>query len=511
MSREHVRNGDTTTVTRVRVAVGDRRGDWRSRPHAHSFDPMTLLRLAPIAAFGVLAACTGDRPAAPVRPSAPLVAPTAPAAPLSRFAVPLDYDVTPVLGIVERVVPRTFGSLDEVHQIGDDARKHYAFSATRAPFVATIAGADVHLRTTLAYAARGFFRTPLGATVRAGCGSDADPAKRPHVVVELVTPLTLSPNWHLHSAARLATLAPASSAPVDRCRVGIINYDVTDRVIDAARQGLTSQLPNIDRKVAGVDLTGQATGWWRALNRPIRLTDGVWLLLGPQALRVGRVGGAGHLLTVDAGLDAYPKIVTGPEPQVTPSVLPRLAHDVKATGFEVLLEGVVDYATASRAVTNAVRGRSVTEAGHTIAIGAVNAAPGDSGRLVLTVTFTGDAQGTLRLVGTPRLDAARAQADVPDLDYDLRTDSRLVEAVVWLRSDALRTLLRERARVPLAPALDRGRTLLLSGMNRTIADVLTLSATVDSVSVHGLYVTQAGLVVQAGASGHARASVRQKR
>ena len=459
----------------------------------------------------VFAACTRDRGSTPVRASAPVTAPVAPAAPVSRFAVPLDYDVTAVLGIVERVVPKTFGSLDDVHQIGDDARKHYAFSAMRAPFVATIDGAEVHLRTTLAYAARGFFRTPLGATLRAGCGADDDPAKRPHVVVELVTPLTLSPNWHLRSTARLARLAAASTAPTDRCRVGIINYDITDRVIDAARQGLTSQLPNIDRKVAGVDLTGQATGWWRALNRPIRLTDGVWLLLGPQTLRVGRVGGSGHILTVDAGLDAFPKIVTGVEPQVAESPLPPLAHNVKSTGFEVLLEGAVDYATASRAVTNAVRGRSVTQAGHTITIGAVEAAPADSGRVALTVAFTGDAHGTLRLVGTPRLDSARAQADVPDLDYDLHTDSRLIDAVVWLRSDALRQLFRDRARVPLAPALDRGRELLLSGLNRTIADVLTLSATVDTVSVHGLYVTQAGLVVQAGASGHARASVRQKR
>jgi hypothetical protein len=122
-------------------------------------------------------------------------------------------------------------------------------------------------------------------------------------------------------------------------------------------------------------------------------------------------------------------------------------------------------------------------------------------------------------VGTPRVDdgGARArgpggvQAVVPDLDYDLTTDSPLINAYAWLRSDALRTLFRERAHLPVAPALDRGRTLLLGGLNRTIGGVLTLSATVDSVAVHGVYVTAAGLVVQAGASGHARASVRQPR
>lgn len=467
-----------------------------------------------VGVVGVLAlACTRDRPAPP-RPAGPatIAPPAPPAVPLSRFALPLTYDVTPVLGIVERVVPRTFGSLDSVHQIGNDSRKRYAYVATRGPFVASIDGAAVHLRTTLAYAARGYYRTPIGATLQAGCGGRGDDGgARPRVVVDLVAPLTLASDWHLRSASRLERLAPASAGPADRCRVGLINLDVTDRVVDAARRALVAHLPDIDRKVAGVDLTPQAIGWWRALNQPIHLTDRVWLLLGPQALRVGAVGGTGHELTVEAGLDAYPKIVTGPAPRVPVPPLPRLAHDARATGFVVLLEGVVDYATASRAVTNALRGRTVTQAGHTVAVQAVTASPADAGRLALTVAFTGDAAGALRLVGTPRLDAATGQLAVPDLDYDLTTDNQLVNAVVWLRSDALRTLFRERARVPVAPALNRGRALLLSGLNRTIGDVLTLSATVDSVAVRGVYVTRPGIVVQAGASGHARASVRQRR
>ena len=457
-------------------------------------------------------ACGRDR--APARSGAPAVArvaPAAPAAPMSRFAVPLDYDVTPVLAIVERVVPRTFGSLDSVRQIGDDRRKHYAFVATRGPFVATIAGPEVHMRATLAYAARGYFRTPLGATLQAGCGAGEAGAARPHVVVELVAPLTLSPNWHLRSTSRLATLAPASTLPVDRCRVGILNFDVTDRVVDAARRALTQHLPDIDRKVAGVDLTQQATGWWSAMNRPIHLTDRVWLLLGPQQLRVGRVGGAGHILTVEAGLDAYPKIVTGAEPPTPAVPLPPLAREVRGSGFAVLLEGLIDYGTASRAVTAALRGRSVTQAGQTITVQSVTAAPADPGRLALTVAFTGAAEGTLRFVGTPRIDAQAAQVEVPDLNYDLRTDSRVVNAAAWLGSDALRTLFRERARVPVAPALARGRTLLLSGLNRTIANVLTLSATVDSVAVQGVYVTEPGSSCTRARRGQARASVRQAR
>jgi hypothetical protein len=129
---------------------------------------------------------------------------------------------------------------------------------------------------------------------------------------------------------------------------------------------------------------------------------------------------------------------------------------------------------------------------------------------MLSLAFAGDANGRLRLVGTPRYDARAGEIRVPDLDFDLDTDSRVVNGYAWLRSDDLRESIRERARFPVGPALARGRELLTSGLNRALGDAVTLSATVDSVGVTGLYVTRDGVLVRADASGHARVAVRQR-
>jgi Domain of unknown function (DUF4403) len=99
---------------------------------------------------------------------------------------------------------------------------------------------------------------------------------------------------------------------------------------------------------------------------------------------------------------------------------------------------------------------------------------------------------------------------VPDLDFDLDTDSKLVSGYAWLRSDELRAMIRERAHVPVQPALAKGRELLLSGLNRKLGDAVTLSATVDSVAVKGLYVTRDALVVRAEATGQAGFTVKQR-
>lgn len=436
-------------------------------------------------------------------------APEPPPLPLSSFNAPIQYDFTPVLSIVERAVPQTFGSLDSVHVVGSDSSKHYAYVATRGPFTAFADGSLLHMRATLSYGARGFYKPRIGPTISAGCGGD-NVTDRPRLQIELVTPITLTSNWHLKSHASLASLQPASTTARDRCTVSIINYDVTDRVVEAARHALTDHLPDIDRKISNVDLTKRFSEWWGILNRPIRLTDAVWLLLQPARLRLGHVSGDGHVLTIQAGLDASPRVITGPEPHTDTLPLPPLSHDSISGGFHVLLGSVVDYATASRAITDALKGKGITEGGRTATARSVVVSPVSGGRLSLAVTFTGDAQGILVFVGTPRYEPARGVLTVPDLDYDLATDSNLINAYAWLRSDALRSVFREKATIPVRPLLDRGKALLTDGLNRKIGDAVTLSATVDSVGVKGLYVTRPGVVVRAEATGKAGMSVKQK-
>ena len=453
-----------------------------------------------------LLACSREAPSTKTEPPDVGAPPPSPPA-LSRFSVPLEYDVTAVLRLVDQVVPRTFGSMDSIRNVNGNSRRRYAFEATRGPFTAFATGREMHLRATFAYRARGYYKPPVAPTISVGCGNDKE---QPRIVVELATPLTLTEDWHLRSRARLVTIRPASTEGRDRCDVGILNTDVTERVIGAARGALVAKLPDIDRKVATVDLTDRVSEWWALLNRPIRLTDGVWLTLQPERLRMGTVRGEAKVLTVPVSLDARPRIVTGQEPRLTPSELPPLGKDTVTDGFRIEMDGLVDYATATRAVTSALAGRRFTRAGRTVAVDSVTVLPASRGRLLLAIAFAGDATGRLQLVGTPRYQASAGIVDVPDLDFDLDTDSKLVQGYAWLRSDELRATIRERAQVPVQPALAKGRELLLSGLNRKLGDAVTMSATVDSVAVKGLYVTRDALVVRAEATGQAGFTVKQR-
>ena len=455
----------------------------------------------------VLLACARESPS--TVPVPPDVAAPAPApAQSSRFSVPLAYDFTAVLRLVEQIVPTRFGSMDSVKQMGDNDRRHYAFEATRGPFTAFADGNLLHLRATIGYQARGFFKPVIGPTISAGCGQGKE---RPRIIVELATPLTLTSEWHLASRARIVSVEPASIEPRDHCDVSILHKDVTEQVVGAARAALESQLPSIDRKVGAVDLTERVTEWWGMLARPIRLAKDVWLTLGPERLSVGRVRGHSKILTVPVSLEAHPTIVNGPtEPVIAPTALPSLDRDSTAGGYHILINGTVDYGTASHELSSALAARSFTESGRTVRLIRVSVLPESKGRLALSAVFAGDVNGTLRLVGTPLIDHAHDVVTVPDLDFDLTSHNTLLRTYSWLKSDDLRAELRKRARIPITPVLARGRALLLEGLNRTVGDVMTLTATVDSVAVRGLFVTRDGLTVRAEAKGHAGVSVKQK-
>jgi hypothetical protein len=465
----------------------------------------TIRSVVVLVLLAVLACSRESRSTKADPPDVGAPAPSAPA--LSRFSVPLEYDITAVLRLVDQVVPKTFGSMDSIRTVNGDSRKRYAFEATRGPFTAFATGREMHLRATFAYRARGYYKPPLAPTISAGCGNSKE---QPRIVVELATPLTLTADWHLRSHARLVTIRPASAEGRDRCDVGILHTDVTDRVIGAARTALIAKLPDIDRKVAGVDLTDRVTDWWGLLSRPIRLTDSVWLTLHPERLRMGTVRGEAKVLSVPVSLEARPRIVTGQEPQPSRVALPPLGKDTVTDGFRIEMDGLVDYGTATRGVTSALAGRRFTRAGRTVAVESVTVRPASRGRLYLAIAFAGDAAGRLQLVGTPRYEPTTGIVDVPDLDFDLDTDSKLVQGYAWLRDDELRATIRERAHVPVQPALAKGRELLLSGLNRRLGDAVTMSATVDSVAVKGLFVTRDALVVRAEATGQARFTVKQR-
>ena len=429
--------------------------------------------------------------------------------PPSTLNVPISYDLTPIIEKLEQVVPRRFGDLDDREKLPSNNRVSYAFEAERDPFHVELEGNTAHLSSVIRYRGRGWYDPPIGPTVSASCGTGENDAPR-RVAVALSADIDLTREWTLQSRSRVDRIAPVSRDARDRCRITVVRVDITERLVGAARDLLQKNTRNIDAAIAGLDVHSQFQEWWDVLQSPIELTDSVWLLLNPIAVRKGAAGGRGLLMRVGVGLSAAPRIVIGERPVVVPVPLPPLDTGNVGQGLHILVEGIVDYDVASEVLTEQLRGRVLAGAGQQIRIRGVELSGIGAGKLALRVEFDGSVRGSMYLVGTPRFDPETHQVHVPDLDFDVASEDLRVRGLAWLGKERALAFLRERARFPIGDPIQLGQRYLVEGLNRNLSDDVRLSGEVISIVPLDVHATRRVLLLRAHAQATARLIVRER-
>lgn len=466
-----------------------------------------MTRAAFVLALLLITACGGAGLDAP--PPA-ITADTEPetALPPSSLAVPISYDMTSIAAKLEEVVPRRYGDLETRARLASNNRVEVALEATRLPFRVELDGLTARVSSTISYRVRAWYDPPIGPSVSASCGTgDDDPPRR--VAVALTADLDLTRDWTLASRARVGRVAPASPYDRDRCRITFLRLDMTDQLVGAARKLLRDHTDDIDRAVAALDVRSNFEEWWNVLQTPIELTDSVWLVINPLVVRKGVVSGSGLQLTANVGLTAMPRIVVGARPALLAVPLPPLDTGSVGDGLHILVEGVIDYDVASGFLREQLEGREFSGAGQRIRIRDVALSGIGGGRLALRVDFDGSTKGTVYFVGTPRFDPDTRQVWVPDLDFDVASESIRVRGLAWLARDQAVGFLRERARFPIGDPVRLGHQYLAEGLNRNLSDDVRLSGEVISVAPLDVHATQRVLRVRAIAEAAARLTIRE--
>src|SRR5688572_22750026 len=289
---------------------------------------------------------------------------TLPTLPTSTLDIPLTYDLTPIVRALEGAVPKQFGDIDDRKQL-KNKRMHIAFEARREPFAVSLDGQTARISAVIHYKGRGWYKPPIGPEISSSCGINDE---QPRARLVIVSPLTITPEWNLRGRTRIASVAPYSDTRRDQCRVTAFKIDVTERVINATRDQLEKQRPMINQRLASLNIRSRFEEWWHLLERPIPLTDSVWLLIRPSAVRMGPNVGVKRTLVTALGFSASPIVVAGVKPPVRESPLPPLYPATVGDGLHILLEGVIDYELASDLLRKHLNGRKVERSGQTLQV-----------------------------------------------------------------------------------------------------------------------------------------------
>ena len=426
----------------------------------------------------------------------------------SSLSAPMGIPLSRLVALLNDAIPRTFGSMEERRALPGHDRTELAFTLERLPVRARMDGAVARVEGVIEYGLTAYYDPPVLPEVSGSCGTGADERKRLLIVIE--APLSLTEDWRLATRSRLVAVEPPTDEERDRCRVTFLGIDLTDRVVEGAREFLAEQERTVDSIAASLDLRPSFEGWWETLREPVELTDSVWLVLGPDSIRRGPLRGAGDSVWVDLALDARPTVVIGPRPVSDTTSLPTLTAGEVRPGLDVLVEGVVDYATASRMLLGEFRGVELEHEGRRVTVDSLRVFGIGGGRVALDVVVSGDLSARLYFTGTPALDPLTQTISVPDVDFDVATADVVLAAASWVRQQGLRQLLRERARWPVAPAAQWLATWLDRGINRDISDDLGVEGEVLSVTPRSVHALRDHLLVRVAARAEARVYVRER-
>jgi hypothetical protein len=452
------------------------------------------------------AACSrgADRGASPDSAAAAAEpADSLPPLPASVLDVPVEYDLDPAIAALEGAVPRAFGDIAQRRPVPAHPRLSIAFAAERSPFTVRVRGRTATIETLLTYQGKGWYNVRFAPDVGASCGTGDDP---PRLRVALATSVQLAPDWTLRSQTRVPVIEPATDTDRDRCRVTALKYDVTERVIAAARTQLEGKAALVDARLARTNVRDRVERWWALLQRPIRIRDSLWLELRPENVLLGRLRADGDALVAPLRLTANPRIVSGPRPDSGTVPLPALsvtsvAEAPSDTGLRVRLDVELGYLEATQMLAAKVVGRTFERGGQRVTVRDAVVGSASGGRVALALTVAGAVDGVVHLAGRPAFDAASGELRVPDLEFDVHSDNVVVRGLDWLKHGELRDTLRARARFPVGALLERSRTKLEEAMNRDLTQGVRLAAEVPGARVLDVRARREGIVLRAEAVG----------
>lgn len=441
-----------------------------------------------------ITACGGESFAAP--PPALVtgaVVESLPPVPPSRLEIPVRYDLAPALAWLESEVPRTIGSMDKRIAIKGNDRVHFAFAIRREPFQFHVEKRTITISSVLHYEGRGWYNAPVVPEVSGSCGTGE---VRPRARLTLRVTARIQDGWMIWSKSTV-TAEPLTDTERDQCEVTVAHIDVTDKVLGAAQGALQKEVTKIDRKLRTYPLRKAVDGVWNSMQKPIRLTDSLWLMINPVLFRFLPPTTSGDTLFWQAGLEANPRILGGvkPAPSTNP-LLPPDRSEPPTPELLILSEGRLPYDVAEAILSKALAKTKIKVGRHTIRIRHLKPTPLGDGRVVVALTVSGAANGTLYAIGHPELDSASVLT-MPDLTIDAGSTDALTGALAWLASsDRLTQFLREAIKVNLAGTLEKGRLLAEKNLNRELAPGLMLRTTLTSAEPAGVWAASDALVAQ---------------
>ena len=398
----------------------------------------------------------------------------------SFIATPVRIDLGPVLAAAERNTPRVPPGVETWINLPGTALSSpaYRFNLYRDPLIFTLNGKRLVLHTTVNYWMEVGLRMKGWVKGMGACGRAPQPFRRAQL--GLAAELGITPDWNLD-----LKITPEEPLRMDRCEVTYLGYDITDKVLAGMKDSLVKAAVSMEQQIkVSTVLKQRAQAVWLQAQQPLELRPGLFLMLNPERVRLAPWTSQDKELTITPELQVRPVLTLGQRPSAQTRPLPPLdlSNDPIQPGFHLRVEADFPFAQATAQMSEQMVGKRFETSHGKFEILKV-AIRSKDGLALLDIGLKGRVDGTLTLAGKPVFDPKTGQVQLADLDYTLESKSWITQFGEWLFRSNLRKTLTEKCSWFMNDGFKNLRTQAQLGLNRTLSPELSMTGTMNSLTV----------------------------
>lgn len=473
---------------------------------------MVIPSLILFAAAVLAAAEPGRRLPAVPRPALPSPEGPPPVA-SSYLHLPVSIRVAPLGKALDRAFPTELAGMREERTADTEEGQpvpggpvRYRHRIWRDPFRVSMNRDSLFARANLSYTVEGS-RADVG-TVR--CGTESEPYT---AEFGALARMGWDETGGLESVSQnLATVYRL------RCKPKPPAVNFTKLVNDRLEERIGRRLPAVlDSVVRTEPATKQALARvWKALVEPVAVSkDGPWLSWNARAVRSEPLSGSGSgdALVAHQAFEVAPEFVSAPGASASASTVPdprvRVAGGNVAVPFDCWIPFDSLAADVALSGANLMPGPS----GERVLVRAARVTGGRE-QLAIELDVTGAIEGTLHLVGTPRVAIGEYIFEAPDLDYTKESVAAVRKTLGGKAKDMLEGPLTDVRRAAsgalrrtLTPCITSWDAAIGRCLNRTLPEGVKIQGGINYRSVHDVFCTDREVGVRFVASGRGELSV----
>lgn len=312
----------------------------------------------------------------------------------------------------------------------------------------------------------------------------------------------VTPDWRLRADLHFIGL---SDALPETLRLGplVLKPKGVVEIISLPVQRLLA--PVVDTRLNNlVQLPTRVSSFWQQAFTPVLVSKeyGVWLKLNPERIVISPLYAYTNQIKLSVGVISGVEVVVGPPPAAAPlRPLPpaqlvnsfdrqfhlQLASDIFLHDLSAVLQPVLLNKTFGDDKKVTVKQFSLK---------------GEDGRLVVTLTTTGDFDGELTVLAKPVHDAKNNRLTFEQVDFDTRNAGWLISAGSWLFSSSVRSTIKNKLDGAVVEQLEKARQQATAAISTLrVADRLHLVGAVQTLALGEATVLTDRISVQVIASG----------